>query len=352
MTAIDTVGVPRLRLLNRTEEHLIQTQRVGTVAFNNHIGIHHVEHRLRHLLDGPAADVLAILEHELCIVVFRTPSLEGLEVEDVGRDNVYVDVDGGELIVGSTGLGSFLHHVQAEEYRVTGFLAGFVVTIDEVRTTLYHTLIDEFLERLFHVAHTEVEEELVPEARVDEVTRCVLRTANVEVNVLPVFGSLRREQGFVVVRVHVAQIIGAGASEARHRAELQGEDGHVVDSGAVDNAIRCGVPRPTLGVTKWRFTGLSGLIGLHLRQLQRQALGGNHIGHVVLVVHREWLTPVALAREDGVAQTVVHFYTTESLFRDVFLRSGNSFLHRQTVQRELTIRRVGHDAFLRIEAFF
>ena len=164
MTAVDTVGVPGLRLLHRTEEHLIQTQRVGAVAFNNHIGIHHVEHRLRHLLDSPAADILAILEHELCIVVFRTPSLEGLEVENVGRDNVHVDVDGCELIVGSTGLGSFLHHVQAEEHRMTSLLAGLVIAIDEVRTTLYHTLIDEFLERLFHVAHTEVEEELVPEA--------------------------------------------------------------------------------------------------------------------------------------------------------------------------------------------
>ena len=100
-------------------------------------------------------------------------------------------MDGSELIVGSTGLGSFLHHVQAEEYGVTGLLAGFVVAIDEVRTTLYHTPIDEFLERLFHVAHTEVEEELVPEARVDEVTSSMLRTANVEVYVFPVFGSLR-----------------------------------------------------------------------------------------------------------------------------------------------------------------
>ena len=47
---------------------------------------------------------------------------------------------------------------------MTGLLAGLVITIDEVRTALYHTLIDEFLERLFHVAHTEVEEELIPEA--------------------------------------------------------------------------------------------------------------------------------------------------------------------------------------------
>ena len=60
VAAVDTIGIPRLRLLHRTKEHFIQTERVGTVFLDNHVGIHHVEHRFRHLLDGPAAFVLGV----------------------------------------------------------------------------------------------------------------------------------------------------------------------------------------------------------------------------------------------------------------------------------------------------
>ena len=84
MAAVDAVGVPGLRLLHGTEEHLVEAQRVGTVFLDNHVGVDHVEHRLRHLLDGPAADVLAVFEHKLGVGVLGAPSLEGLDVEHVG----------------------------------------------------------------------------------------------------------------------------------------------------------------------------------------------------------------------------------------------------------------------------
>ena len=41
---------------------------------------------------------------------------------------------------------------------------GVLDAIHEVRATLYHTLIDEFLEWLVLTTYAEVEEELVPEA--------------------------------------------------------------------------------------------------------------------------------------------------------------------------------------------
>ena len=60
VTAVYAVGVPRLRLLHRTQEHLVQTQGISTIFLDNHIRIDHVEHRLRHLLDGPSALILAV----------------------------------------------------------------------------------------------------------------------------------------------------------------------------------------------------------------------------------------------------------------------------------------------------
>ena len=42
--AIDAIGVPRLAGLNRTEEHLVETERVGTVVTHNVVGVDHIIH--------------------------------------------------------------------------------------------------------------------------------------------------------------------------------------------------------------------------------------------------------------------------------------------------------------------
>ena len=83
VATVDTVGIPRLTLLNRTQEHLIEAKCVGTILLNNHIRINNVEHRLRHFFDSPTALVLTILQNELCILVVRAPSLESLDVENI-----------------------------------------------------------------------------------------------------------------------------------------------------------------------------------------------------------------------------------------------------------------------------
>ena len=42
--AVDAVGIPGLACLNRTQEHLVQTQGVGTEAVHDVIGIDNIEH--------------------------------------------------------------------------------------------------------------------------------------------------------------------------------------------------------------------------------------------------------------------------------------------------------------------
>ena len=85
-------------------------------------------------------------------------------------------------------------------------------------------------------------------------------------------------------------------------------------------------------MTQRGLTVFGGFILIHLRQLQRQAFLGNHVGHSVFVIDRERLAPITLAREDGIAQTVVHLHAAQALFGNEFLRGGNSLLHGQTVQ--------------------
>ena len=194
VATVDTVGIPRLRLLYGTEEHLVHAQGVGTVLFYDHVGVDDVEHRLRHLLHSPSADVLAVFEDKLGIVVLGAPSLEGFDIEHIVGYDVHIHVDGCHVVV--------LLEVQRHEG------VGILDAVYEVASALYHTLVDELLEGLVVLAITEVVEELVPETRVDEVTRSMLATTHVEVHVLPVLAHLVIHECLVVAGVHIAQVVG------------------------------------------------------------------------------------------------------------------------------------------------
>ena len=138
MATVNAVGVPRLALLYRAEEHLVETQGVGTVFFDNHVGIDNVEHRLRHLFDGPAALVLAVFENELSILVLRAPRLEGLNIEHISRNDVHIDMNGCCSVL----------VLQAYADKLTLVLTLILNAIHEVGTALNHTLVHQFLERL------------------------------------------------------------------------------------------------------------------------------------------------------------------------------------------------------------
>ena len=93
--------------------------------------------------------------------------------------------------------------LKAQAYEGVGVLD----TVYEVASSLDHTLVDEFLEGFLLLAHAQVEEELVPEARVDEMTGSMLAAAHVKVNVLPVFRCLLANKSLAVVGIHVAQVV-------------------------------------------------------------------------------------------------------------------------------------------------
>ena len=160
----------------------------------------------------------------------------------------------------------------------------------------------------------------------------MLRTTYIEVHILPVFIGFLRNQCLFVVGIHIAQVVGRRTCKARHREEFQRENRLLVDIGNINNRIALCIPSPFLGVAQRGLAVFGGFILVHLGQLQRQALFGNHIGHAVFVINGERLTPIALAREDGIAQTVVHLYAAQALFADEFLGGGNSLLHGQAVQ--------------------
>ena len=81
------------------------------------------------------------------------------------------------------------------------------ITIDEVGATLNHTLVDEFAEWLVLADIAEVEEELIPETAIDKVTRSVLCTTDIEIDLTPVFVGLFAHESSIVVVIHIAEVV-------------------------------------------------------------------------------------------------------------------------------------------------
>ncbi len=131
--AVDAVGVPRLALLKRAEEHLVEAERVGSVALHYIVGVDNVEHRFRHFFNRPSADIPAVFQQELGILVVRPPCAEGIGVENVVADDVDIDMDGGNVIVAFQ--------------TVADKRIGVLDAVNKVAPALNHALIDEFLER-------------------------------------------------------------------------------------------------------------------------------------------------------------------------------------------------------------
>ena len=85
---------------------------------------------------------------------------------------------------------------------------GILDTVYEITTSLYHSLVDELLERFFRDGNTHIIEELVPETGINKVAGSMFGTADVKVDALPIPVDSRVYKCLVVVWVHIAQIIG------------------------------------------------------------------------------------------------------------------------------------------------
>ena len=274
--AFYAVGVPRFGHFHRSQEHLIHTQRVRTVFLHQIIGILHVVFRLGHLLDFPAANILTVFKDKFGIFEIRHPVFERLNIEDIIMYYIDIHVD----------RRGFVLFAEVERHE----LISTNNAINEVGATLNHTLVDKFLEGFVFAADAEVKEEFVPEAGVDEVACAVFRTADVKIHVLPVRVGLLGDQRVIVLRIHIAQIVRAGARESGHGAVF----------------ARIAIVSPVLGACQRRLACFGGQELIYFGKHNRQFGLGDGIGHSVLVIDRERLTPVTLAAEDGIAQTVVH----------------------------------------------
>ena len=193
MHAVDTVRIPRFALLERSEEHFVHPQRIGTVIFNDMIGIHHIEHRLRHLFDRPAAQVFTVLENKFRIGELGTPGPERLQIEQVVAHDVHIDMNLLGIVL--------VFQPQRHEFIRTDD------TVYEIRAPLDHTLIHEFPERFAFANIPQIVKEHVPETRIHQVPGGMFDPADIKVDTAPVFVRFAAYERIAVVRIHITQVI-------------------------------------------------------------------------------------------------------------------------------------------------
>ena len=90
--SVYSLGIPWLGLLQRAEEHLVQSQCVRSVGIAHHIRIDYIVHGLAHLLYSVSADILTVLKDEFGISELRSPLAECLDVKPVIMHDIDIDM--------------------------------------------------------------------------------------------------------------------------------------------------------------------------------------------------------------------------------------------------------------------
>ena len=295
----DGARVPGTRLVQGTHRHLVETQRVRAVLLGELVGGDDVLQGLAHL---------AVLLHD-GLPLPREPVL-----------GVALDLGGGH--VGPAGV-----------------LVGEGLDV---------ALVEEPVEGLHGGRVPEVEEDLLPEAGVQQVQHRVLHAPHVQVDAA---GGPRRArphpvglvggvgEGPVVVGVRVADLVGARTRPVRHRVRVAVVGLKALTEVEPDTQPFLRAPQGCL-----RFgVGILGIEGprrevVDLGQGQGQHLVGQGVDTAVLAVdHGEGLPPVALAGEEPVTQPVRRGGLPQPAFTQPLGHRGNGVDLVHTVQVEFVV---------------
>ena len=310
--ADDVLALPWSRRIQRTHGHQVQAQRVGAVLGAHVVGVDSILQALAHLAVFPR-DGLALI---------RVPGIGG-------------------------------HHVG-------GFHVHAALVL--VRSGQDVALVEQPMERLARRDMAQVEQHLVPEARVQEVQHCVLDAAHVQIDTTgaalggrshPVRLIRRVHEGDLVGGVGVAHLVPAAAGPLRHHVRVAAVRLRPVTQVQLDvDPIGQTVQR-TLRVAH-RVVGVEGarreLVGLGQRDGQHVV--GQPVRVAVHVVDDgEGLAPVALPAEQPIAQLVrdggfavaVGF---QPLVREALaLGHGGDAVEVQRVVAAVRIRRIADERF-------
>ena len=258
--ADDAFVRPRRFFFRRRDEERVDALGVGAEARDEIVGRDNVELRLRHLRQFGRYRLPGRLAHELVAaalhIVERDPLSDG----------------------------------------------GAVALLDD------HALVEQPRERLLEVAQPHVVQGVRDKARVQQMEDGVLDAADVLVDRQPAIDDGGVENLRVVARGNEARVVPRRVDEGVHGVSL---------------APRRAAAFRTGGVDKPRVPGQRIAFPPGERHIERQChrqllLGHRHHAALIAVEHRNGRAPVALARDEPVAQAVAHHPLTDAaLFDDV-----------------------------------
>ena len=229
------------------------------------------------------------------------------------------------------------------------------------------------MERFGRIHVTEVEEHLVPEAGVEQVEHSVLDAADVQIHAAfvtrilvvvrthPVVELVLLHHVLGVGRVDVAHVVPAGAGPVRHGVGVAvvGLDAIAQVKFDLDPVLVAAQRSLRVGFGVHRIEGAR-LIVRHVGQVDRQrGIRQQMRGAVLAVDDRERLTPVALAGEQPVTQTIAHRALADAGRLEPGVDLGDGVVHAQAVEGESVAlgrggfdERIDHDAVMGDERRF
>src|SRR5690606_3902949 len=174
---IDTsqsLSIPRLTLLKRTQKHLVETQTVGAILFADFIRIHNVIFGLGHFLHFTLGYVLPIFQNKFSICKLGTPLSEciGIQFVRCSFQKGYININLlcfliTDNIPGNKSVGScYPKHTCTHSQN--------------------HPLVNQLFERFFMADIASVLQEHIPETGVKQMAGRMFASSYVQIYLAPV----------------------------------------------------------------------------------------------------------------------------------------------------------------------
>ena len=195
-----------------------------------------------------------------------------------------------------------------------------------------HALRQEILERFIKIQKLLVAQHLREEARIEKVQNRMLDAADILIDRRPVVHLVRRKRLVRVMRIGVAHVVPRRADKGVHRVRLAPCGTAAFRACAVHEGFAL------------RQRGNGALLEVHiLGQLDGQFLFGNELlTALVAVDDGNRRTPVALARDEPIAQAIVDLTPAEAFLDRLFDNRRERLVHLHAVE----LRRIHEDAVL------